>query len=166
MSHRSIIAGLVLLLGSLGQFACAKEDSEDLLENKQGAGSAAGKTDSATGASCKNGCEGSSDDGSCWCDPTCEQFGDCCADYDPNQCAGAEPVTGGSGGGGPTGGSGGGGAGGATGGSGGVGGTKPSTGGSGGVGGVGGVGGAGFGGTTGNPNSCFGHCGAQAASGA
>lgn len=41
------------------------------------------------GASCEGACGGAAADGSCWCDDACEQYGDCCGDYDA-ACAGDE----------------------------------------------------------------------------
>jgi hypothetical protein len=157
MSKRSIIAVLALVLGTSSQFGCAKEDDENLAESAQGAGASKGKSDNPNGsASCANTCEGASEDGSCWCDSGCDLIGDCCADYE-KMCANTTPASGGS----SSGGASAGGSGGATGGTGG----KAPTGGTGGVGGTTGAGGAGYGGTTGNPNSCAGHCGSQSAGG-
>lgn len=53
-----------------------------------------GKAD-GTG-SCSATCDGMGSDGTCWCDPTCVEYGDCCDDY-PTYCGG------GGGGGGGTG---------------------------------------------------------------
>jgi hypothetical protein len=36
------------------------------------------------GNSCVDACGGSSADGSCYCDDSCEYYGDCCADYAPS----------------------------------------------------------------------------------
>jgi hypothetical protein len=148
---------LALVVGAFSQIGCAKEDNEDLF-NKKSQGAAGGKSDSPnSAASCANSCEGSSEDGSCWCDPGCDLIGDCCADYQTS-CANTQTSSGG--GGGASGGSGGAATGGA-------GGTKPATGGTGGIGGVGGAGygGAGFGGTTGTTGQCAGYCGGQSPAG-
>lgn len=67
-----------------------------------GGGDGGGGGGGTTGPSCSGSC-GDTPDGSCWCDASCVDYGDCCADYG-DQCTGGGGGGGGDGGGGDSGG--------------------------------------------------------------
>ena len=62
-----------------GLASCSDCASESFVTSCDGCDGDGGQCNNC--GSCHDSCGGRGDNGSCWCDPACAQFGDCCHDY-------------------------------------------------------------------------------------
>ena len=68
-----------------GLHASVTRKSAPVEQEQEDPGLAVVPTENPFASSCASSCGGSSPDGSCWCDESCAEYGDCCSDIS-TQC--------------------------------------------------------------------------------